>query len=235
MMNEDMHNPQGVTSLPEQIRESVRQGRIRETGRLVSEAVEAGYSGEVILCEALIPGMKQAGNEYRMQEQDIPKLLCAARSMQIGMDTLRPAMETENTQEQYLGKAILGTVEGDLHEVGKNLVAIMFRSVGFEVIDLGVDVSEKQFLKAVREHPDAALVCISSLLTTSNVQMRRIVHALRSSDRGKKRFIMVGGGSVTESFAQEIGADAYTEDAVDAAAAAKEYILSRRRQEEGSQ
>lgn len=170
--------------------------------------------------------MKQAGNEYRMQEQDIPKLLSAARSMQIGMDAVRPVLE--NADNMILGKAILGTVEGDLHEVGKNLVAIMFRSVGFEVIDLGVDVSEKQFLKAVREHPDASLVCISSLLTTSNVQMRRIVRALRSADREKKLHIMVGGGSVTESFAREIGADTYTEDAVDAAAAAKEYILSKK-------
>ncbi len=215
-----------VLSLPEQIRESVRLGRIKETGRLVAEALSQGISGEEILSDALIPGMKQAGNEYRMQEQDIPKLLSAARSMQIGMDAVRPVLE--NADNMILGKAILGTVEGDLHEVGKNLVAIMFRSVGFEVIDLGVDVSEKQFLKAVREHPDASLVCISSLLTTSNVQMRRIVRALRSADREKKLHIMVGGGSVTESFAREIGADTYTEDAVDAAAAAKEYILSKK-------
>ena len=220
-----------VPSLPEQIRESVRFGRINETGRLVQEALSSGYSGEELLADALIPAMKQAGNEYRMQEQDIPKLLAAARSMQIGMDAVRPALE--NTQDHILGKAILGTVEGDLHEVGKNLVAIMFRSVGFEVIDLGVDVSEKQFLKAVKEHPDASLVCISSLLTTSNAQMRRIVRAIRNSDREKRLHIMVGGGSVTESFAREIGADAYTADAVDAAAAAKEYVLSKREADTG--
>ena len=129
-----------VLSLPEQIRESVRLGRIKETGRLVAEALSQGISGEEILSDALIPGMKQAGNEYRMQEQDIPKLLSAARSMQIGMDAVRPVLE--NADNMILGKAILGTVEGDLHEVGKNLVAVMFRSVGFDVIDLGVDVSE---------------------------------------------------------------------------------------------
>ena len=216
---------QEVVSVLDRICESVRQGRIKETDRLVSEALENGCPGERILHDALVPGMKEAGNEYRMQESDIPKLLCAARSMQTGMDRIQPFLESP--EGFHLGRVIIGTAEGDLHEVGKNLVAIMFRSVGFEVIDLGVDVSEKQFLNAVKENPDVNVVCISSLLSTTNLQMRRIVRALRSADREGRLYIMVGGGSVTREFAQEIGADAYTEDAVDAAEAAKQFVLGK--------
>ena len=120
---------------------------------------------------------------------------------------------------------ILGTVEGDLHDVGKNLVAIMFRSAGFQVIDLGVDVSEKQFLRAVKENPDVSIVCLSSLLTTSMGAMRQVVRALRETKDRQMLKIMVGGGSVTREFADEIGADAYSETAVEAAELAKTFLI----------
>ena len=116
-------------------------------------------------------------------------------------------------------------MEGDLHDVGKNLVAIMFRSAGFQVIDLGVDVSEKQFLRAVKENPDVSIVCLSSLLTTSMGAMRQVVRALRETKDRQMLKIMVGGGSVTREFADEIGADAYSETAVEAAELAKTFLI----------
>lgn len=128
-------------------------------------------------------------------------------------------------EERSIGTVILGTVEGDLHDVGKNLVAIMFRSAGFKVIDLGVDIPEKQFLKAVRDNPEVSIVCISSLLTTSIPEMQQVVKSLRRHDKEHRLKIMVGGGAVTQEFADTIGADAYTETAVDAAEKAKTFII----------
>lgn len=114
---------------------------------------------------------------------------------------------------------------GDLHDVGKNLVGLMFESAGFEVIDLGIDVSEKKFVQAVKDHPDAAIVCISSLLTTSLGNMKSIVKALNGMEERKNFRIMVGGAPVTQEFSDEIGADAYTDNAYDAAEAAKTFVL----------
>lgn len=206
-----------------QIEASVERGRSRETESLVRQALADGVSAEVILRDGLLKGMRAASESFQIDQSDIPKVLSAARSVQKGLDLLEPLLE--NAGRMHIGKAILGTVEGDLHEVGKNLVGIMFRGAGFEVVDLGVDVSDKQFLRAIREHPDASIVCISSLLTTSNLQMKKIVSSIRSNMRGRDLKIMVGGGSVTEKFADEIGADAYTENAVDAAETARAFIL----------
>ena len=167
--------------------------------------------------------MRSAGEHYKNNESDIPKILAAARCMRMGLDVLEPYIE--NQDSQILGKVILGTVEGDLHDVGKNLVAIMFRSAGFQVIDLGVDVSEKQFLRAVKENPDVSIVCLSSLLTTSMGAMRQVVRALRETKDHRMLKIMVGGGSVTREFADEIGADAYSETAVEAAELAKTFLI----------
>ena len=120
---------------------------------------------------------------------------------------------------------ILGTVEGDLHDVGKNLVAIMFRSAGFKVIDLGVDISEKQFLRAVKQNPDVSIVCISSLLSTSIPEMEQVVKSLKRNSVKHKFKIMVGGGAVTEQLAKNMGADAYTENCIEAVEVAKTFIV----------
>ena len=151
-------------------------------------------------------------------------ILVAAQLMRSVLDVLEPYIEKDQGSH-VIGKVILGTVEGDLHDVGKNLVAIMFRSAGFQVIDLGVDVSEKQFLKAVRENPDVSIVCLSSLLTTSMGAMRQVVRTLREAKCTRLLRIMVGGGSVTKEFAEEIGADAYSETAVEAAELAKTFLI----------
>ena len=207
----------------EEIRDSVLRGRIRDTERLILEAVGNGADAEQIVRNGLVPAMRNVGDDFKNDAADIPKLLCAARAMQKGMETIQPYLESAGRVQ--IGKAIIGTVEGDLHEVGKNLVTIMFRGVGFEVVDLGVDVSERQFLKAISDHPDANIICLSSLLTTSIGEMRNVVRKIRQTDREHRLWIMVGGGSITESLAKEMGADAYTENAVDAAEAARAHIL----------
>ena len=136
-------------------------------------------------------------------------------------------LEEQDSQfgRRNIGTVILGTVEGDLHDVGKNLVAIMFRSAGFKVIDLGVDISEKQFLRAVKQNPDVSIVCISSLLSTSIPEMEQVVKSLKRSSSKHKFKIMVGGGAVTEQLAKNMGADAYTENCIEAVEVAKTFIV----------
>ncbi len=211
----------------EELRYSIENGRIKDTEALIRRALEEKMDPQEILSAGMIPAMRSAGNDFRNGEADIPRILSAARGMQKGLNILEPYMRRENLP--CIGTAILGTVEGDLHDVGKNMVAIMFRCAGFRVIDLGVDISEKQFQKAVRENPEASVVCISSLLTTSAPEMRGIVKALRKMDKERRLKIMVGGGCITQKFADEIGADAYTENAVDAAEVAKKFVMEKRR------
>ena len=143
--------------------------------------------------------------------------------MQKGFEAVKEVKADYQTKEH--GTIILGTIEGDLHDVGKNLVAMMFRGAGFKVIDLGVDISEKQFLRAVKENPDVSIVCISSLLSTTNKEMKQVVKALRKNDPKHRYKIMVGGGAVTRELAEKIGADGYTDNCVDAAEMARKFIL----------
>lgn len=215
------------TLLINSIKASVERGRSIELERLLRQALSDGILAEEILREGLLPGMRSAGEVFLSTQTDIPRILAAARAMQKGLDLLEPYLEaSESTERRHIGKAILGTVEGDLHEVGKNLVGIMFRGAGFDVVDLGVDVSDRQFLRAIKDNPDASIVCISSLLTTSNAQMKKIVSAIKSTCKDRQLKIMVGGGSVSREFARAIGADAYTENAVDAAETARAFILN---------
>ena len=207
-------------SILKEIRDAVESGYPKTVETLVRRALEEGVAPKAVLEEALVPAVQDAGDYYRRNESDIPRLLAAARCMRRGLDVLEPHLG--GWQYQDLGKVIIGTVQGDLHDVGKNLVAVMFRCVGFQVIDLGVDVTAKQFLKSAREHPDASIICLSSLLTTSKAAMRQVVRLIKESKDLRQRVIMVGGGSVSREFAREIGADAYTETAVDAATLAKE-------------
>ena len=205
----------------DKIQESIELGRIYETEALVHSALESGIAAEEILKSGLVPALRNSGRAAPDESMDIPRVLAAARGVQKALDILEPDLRRD--QEKAIGTAIIGTVQGDLHEVGKNIVAIMFRSVGFQVIDLGVDVSEKQFLKAVKEHPEASIVCVSSLLTTSSPQLRKIVQTLKRYDKKNRLKIMVGGGSVTASFAAEIGADGYTDNALEAAELARYF------------
>lgn len=205
----------------EKIAGAMEDGYPKDVEILVCEAVGQGISPLTILQESLIPSMQRMGTLYKDEEVYIIKILSSARAMQHGLKVLRPFLEDE--QDFYCGKAIIGTAEGDLHDMGKNLVALMFKTAWFEVIDLGVDVSVKKFVKAVEENPDTVLVCVSSLLTTSMRSTKQIVETLNRYKRKYHFKIMVGGGSITEDFASRIGADVYTVDACEAAETAKEF------------
>ncbi len=209
-------------SLIDEILQSILYGKSKVTESLILQALEEGYQPEQILREGMVPAMGSMEADFKTSQMDIPRVLGAARAMQKGLDILDPRLQSE--KRLFLGTAILGTVKGDLHEVGKNIVSIMFRSVGFRVIDLGVDISEKQFVKAVRDHPEASVVCVSSLLTTSLPEMKKIVQALKKFDKKKQLFVMVGGGSVTEEIARQMQADAYTENAAEAAYLARAFV-----------
>ncbi len=206
----------------EDIRLSVEHGQPKETEKLVKKALKEGLPPQEILEQGMVEAMRLVGQRYKNNEIYIPGILAAARAMRDGIAVLEPDMKGRN---QKIATVILGTVEGDLHDMGKNLVAMMFRCAGFEVIDLGVDVSDKQFLTAIKEHPKASIVCISTLLTTAMPEMRQVVKSIRQSDKEKRLKIMVGGAPVTQEFADTIGADAYTENAVDAAQTARSFII----------
>ena len=205
----------------EQLRKTIEDGHPGETEKLVREALKQHIPAGRIVEEAMTPAMRTVGE--KSNGADIIKILAAARSVRKGFELL----EEQDSQfgRRNIGTVILGTVEGDLHDVGKNLVAIMFRSAGFKVIDLGVDISEKQFLRAVKQNPDVSIVCISSLLSTSIPEMEQVVKSLKRSSSKHKFKIMVGGGAVTEQLAKNMGADAYTENCIEAVEVAKTLIV----------
>lgn len=156
---------------------AIEQGHPNETEELVRKALEEGVDPVVLVEDVMVPVMREVGEKYKKQQVDIPGILSSARSVQKGFQVVKELKADYNPTES--GTIILGTIEGDLHDVGKNLVAMMFRGAGFKVIDLGVDISEKQFLRAVKENPDVSIVCISSLLSTTLHELKQVVKALR--------------------------------------------------------
>lgn len=212
-----------MTTTLDELRQAIEEGHPRDALALVSRALDEHIPPARLVDEAMVPAMRTVGEYYKNNDADIPRILAAARSVRKGFEILE--QRYGSMEDRSIGTVILGTVEGDLHDVGKNLVAIMFRSAGFRVIDLGVDISEKMFLKAVRDNPDVSIVCISSLLTTSIPEMQQVVKSLRRYDKKHRLRIMVGGGAVTKELADSLGADAYTENAIDAAEKAKTFII----------
>lgn len=210
-----------MNELLEQIQQAIKYGHPQDTKDLVTNALALGIEPREIVEEGMLPAMKDMGEFFKNGDNDIPKILAAARCIRNGFEIIES--EDAAYPQKKVGKVILGTVEGDLHDVGKNLVALMFRSNGFEVIDLGVDISAKQFVKAIRENPDVSVVCLSSLLNTSVPEMAQVVKRLRSNPKRKYK-ILVGGGAVTKELAEQMGADAYTETATDCAMLAKELV-----------
>ncbi len=210
-------------SVLDELQKSIENGHPGETEKLIQEALKEQISSEQLIEEVMMPAMQTVGEQYKEQDADIVSILAAARCVRKALERIEDSGAYK--EEEPLGTVILGTVEGDLHDVGKTLVAVMFRSAGFKVIDLGVDISEKQFLKAVRETPDVNIVCISSLMSTTIPEMRQVVKTLRKNDPEKKYKIMVGGGAVTKELAENMGADAYTDNCVEAAEVAKTFIV----------
>lgn len=191
----------------------------------MQQALDEGIDPKVILNEGLLDGMMIIGGKFKRNEIFVPEVLVAARALNTGLSVLEPKLiEVGN---EPVGKVVIGTVKGDLHDIGKNLVAMMLKGVGMEVVDLGVDVAPETFIEKA-EAENADIICMSALLTTTMVNMGSLVEELKNRNVRDKYTVMVGGAPVNESFAQKIGADYYTPDAATAAEVAKEIVEKKR-------
>ena len=206
----------------QEISAAVEAGKSKIIGGLVAEALAEGIDPVAILNEGMIDTLTRVGDKFQRNEIFVPEMLIAARAMKKGVEVLKPALG--EIGGAFIGKAIIGTVAGDLHDIGKNLVAMMIESAGFEVKDLGVNVPAERFVEAVEADPDVKIVAVSALLTTTMPAMRETVTALKASPAAGKFKVMIGGAPVSQGFCDEIGADAYTPDAASAAQKAKELI-----------
>lgn len=199
----------------QEIAAAVEAGKAKVIGGLVEEAIKEGCDPLEILNVGMIDAMGVVGEKFRNNEIFVPEMLVAARAMKKGVEVLKPHLGSGSTGA--LGKLIIATVAGDLHDIGKNLVAMMIESAGFEVIDLGVDVPIEKIIETYKENPDTKVICLSALLTTTMPSLRDTVAAINAEDFRKDVKIMVGGAPITQAFADEIGADGYSEDAASAA------------------
>jgi 5-methyltetrahydrofolate--homocysteine methyltransferase len=207
-------------TLLDDLKKSVISGNAQAVDAQVRQALNEGVAPGEILNEGLIPAMDEVGRLFESQEFYVPEMLIAARAMQTGMEILRPLLVESGIKP--IGRVILGTVQGDLHDIGKNLVGMMLEGTGIEVVDLGVDVSPELFVEAARE--GAQLVGLSALLTTTMANMKDVLEALQEAGIRGQIKVMVGGAPVTQAFADEIGADGYAADASAAATLAKSLI-----------
>ncbi|MBR0402165.1 MAG: cobalamin-dependent protein [Lachnospiraceae bacterium] len=203
------------------VKELVVKGRLKKIEPAVQAALDAGASAQEVL-DIMGVAMDEVGLKFQTNEIFISEMLAAAKTMQRGVGVLKPLLGGGGTAK--LGKFIMGTVAGDLHDIGKNLVEMMIEASGFEVIDLGVDVPAENFVQALRDNPDCKIIGVSALLTTTLDAMKETVEAIKES--GIDVTIMVGGAPVTPAFAEEIGADVYTPDAGSAAEKAKEIAAA---------
>jgi len=200
------------------IHDSIMKGDANSTVKQVQAALEEGIDPGVILNEGMISAMEEVGSLFEQGEYFVPEMLISARAMQSGLGVLKPYLLEADIQP--LGKVVLGTVKGDLHDIGKNLVGMMLEGAGFEVIDLGTDVAPEKYLDAVREF-DPDFVGLSALLTTTMGQMESTIQALADAGVRDGVKVMVGGAPVTKQYADSIGADLYAADASSAATIAK--------------
>ncbi|MBQ4383641.1 MAG: corrinoid protein [Firmicutes bacterium] len=205
----------------ESIADSLERGRAKEVSAKVTEALDNGVSPEQILNEGLVVGMNVIGEQFKNNEVFVPEVLVAARAMNAGLKILKPYLQKEGVEP--VGKAVICTVKGDMHDIGKNLVKMMIEGQGIECIDLGVDVDPQRIVDAVKES-GAKLVCLSALLTTTMYGQKDVIDALKAAGIRDQVKVMVGGAPVTQAFADEIGADCYTLDAASAAKAARAYF-----------
>lgn len=205
----------------DEISELLQRGKPRDLSALVQAELAEGTAANDILIKALIPGMSAVGERFKKNEIFVPEVLITARAMNAALNVLKPALAQAGVEP--IGTALICTVKGDLHDIGKNLVKMMIEGTGIRVIDLGVDCPPERVVEAVKEHkPD--IVCLSALLTTTMVYQKETIDALKAAGLRDSVKVMVGGAPVTQAFADEIGADAYTPDAATAAEKARSYF-----------
>ncbi|MEN3203071.1 MAG: corrinoid protein [Atribacterota bacterium] len=210
-----------MAEILDQIARELFAGNAKAVAELVEKALNEGFSPQEVLNDGLIKGMNEVGVKFKANEIYVPEVLIAARAMKAGMEILRPKLV--ETGVEPVARMVIGTVKGDLHDIGKNLVAMMMEGAGFEVIDLGIDVPAEKFIQAVREHKPQ-IVGMSALLTTTMIQIRENIKAFREAGIRDTVKIMVGGAPVTQKFADEVGADGYAPDAASAVDKAKELL-----------
>ena len=206
----------------EEVARLVEIGKAKLVGAAVQAAIDEGCDPQEILNKGMIDAMAVVGEKFKNNEIFVPEMLVAAKAMKKGVEVLKPHLSAGSTGAK--GKLIIATVAGDLHDIGKNLVAMMLESAGFEVIDLGVDVKNERIIQCYRDNPDTKIICLSALLTTTMPALRDAVAALNQEDFRDKIKVMVGGAPITAEFAEEIGADGYSEDAASAAVLAKKLV-----------
>lgn len=209
-----------MSEILSEISTAVIEGNVDDIEELTEDALDEGLDAKQILDEGLMPGMDHVGVEFKAGNMFVPEVLRSARVMHASMDILKPLLAATDTK--MAGKVLLGTVKGDLHDIGKNLVAMMCEGAGFEVKDLGKDITPEQFVDAVKEfEPD--VLGMSALLTTTMRSMEHTIKALEEAGVRDKVKIMIGGAPVTKSFADQIGADGYASNAASAADLAKQF------------
>ena len=195
----------------------VETGKVKVVKELVNQAIADGVEPKVILDEGLLPGMSNIGEKFKNNEVYVPEVLIAARAMNAGVTILKPLMASGEMADA--GTAVIGTVKGDLHDIGKNLVKMMLEGKGINVVDLGVDVSAEKFVEEAIAN-NAQIICCSALLTTTMNEMENVVKVATEKGIRENVFIMVGGAPITQEYCDKIGADVYTSDAASAAEAA---------------
>lgn len=205
------------------IAENLMKGKANDVKQLVEQALTEGTEPGSILTEGLLAGMGVIGARFKNNEVYVPEVLIAARAMKAGMEILQPKLA--ETGVEPLATAIVGTVKGDLHDIGKNLVCMMLEGAGFKVIDIGIDVEPEKFVEKAIEN-NAKIIGVSALLTTTMTNMKGVIDAIKASDLKDTAKTMIGGAPVTQAFCDEIGADGYAADAASAADLAKSLIAS---------
>jgi 5-methyltetrahydrofolate--homocysteine methyltransferase len=205
----------------EVIFKGILEGDMPAVQEATQASLDAGLTPGEVLNESMIPAMDEVGRLFEENEYYVPELLIAARAMKAGLTILRPHLVATGIEPK--GKVALGTVKGDLHDIGKNLVGIMVEGAGFEIIDLGVDVSPEQFVQAVAER-GAQVVGLSALLTTTMPSMQRTIEALKEASLRDSVKVIIGGAPVTQKYADEIGADGYSRDAASAAKLVRQLL-----------
>jgi corrinoid protein of di/trimethylamine methyltransferase len=203
--------------------EAVLNGDLKTAVAVTQEALAEGCDPMELITKSMVPAMDEVGRRFECEEYFVPELLLSARAMKGSLELLRPLLAASGAQPA--GRVVIGTVKGDLHDIGKNLVASMLEGGGFEVIDLGADVAPERFIEAVREK-NARIVALSALLTVTMPSMRKTIDALKEAGVRDQIKVMVGGAPVTPQFAEEIGADGYGENATAAVALARKFALA---------
>ena len=211
--------------LIQEISEYLQKGRAKNVKQLVQQALDENMDPKAILNDGLLSGMMIIGGKFKNNDVFVPEVLVAARAMNVGLSVLEPKLiEVGN---EPVGKAVIGTVQGDLHDIGKNLVVMMLKGAGFEIYDLGVDVETSVYIDKAEE-VGADIICMSALLTTTMPKMQDCIDMLKERGLRDKYIVMIGGAPVNESFCEQIGADYYTPDAASCAEVAKKVVLEKK-------